>query len=132
MALVIDTDVVSYLYKRDTRAALYESHLIAPPFIISFMTLAELRRWSRQRNWGAVRRRELETYLERYVVIYADDAVCELWAEAMDVARRNGRPMAHADAWIAATALYLSLPLVTHNRAHFVGVNSLSVISEAP
>jgi hypothetical protein len=44
--LVIDTDVVSYLYKRDTRADLYHQHLNDPPFIISFMSLAALRRWT--------------------------------------------------------------------------------------
>ena len=43
MALVIDTDVASYLYKQDTLAALYRPHLTSPPFVISFMTLAELR-----------------------------------------------------------------------------------------
>ena len=37
---VIDTDVVSCIYKRDTRADLYHTHLNDPPFIISFMSLA--------------------------------------------------------------------------------------------
>jgi hypothetical protein len=41
--VVIDTDVLSFLYKRDTRARLYEPHLNDPPFIVSFMSLAELR-----------------------------------------------------------------------------------------
>jgi tRNA(fMet)-specific endonuclease VapC len=70
--LVIDTDVVSYLYKRDTRARLYEPHLNNPPFIISFMTLAELRRWTLERNWGAKRREELEEYLTRNLVLHSD------------------------------------------------------------
>jgi tRNA(fMet)-specific endonuclease VapC len=49
--VVVDTDVVSFLYKRDTRARLYEPHLNDPPFIVSFMSLAELRRWTLERNW---------------------------------------------------------------------------------
>lgn len=36
--LVVDTDVVSYLFKKDTRAALYESHLLSTLPAISFMT----------------------------------------------------------------------------------------------
>ncbi len=95
------------------------------------MTLAELRRWTRERNWGAARRQALETYLTRYVIVYANDDLCEHRAAATDSARRNGRPIAVADAWIAATALLHDVPLVTHNRSHFVGVNGLTVISEA-
>lgn len=131
MALVIDTDVLSYLYKKDTRAALYRPRLDNPPFIISFMTLAELRRWMHERNWGVARRYSFETYLAQYRVVFADDELCELWAQAMDSARRNGRPISSPDAWVAAVALQLGVPLVTHNRAHFVGVDGLTVISES-
>ena len=66
MAIVIHTDVVSYLYKSDTRAELYRPHLNDPPFIISFMSLAELRRWALERNWGERKRQELEGYLARF------------------------------------------------------------------
>ncbi len=45
--------------------------------------------------------------------------------------RRAGTPMSVADAWVAATALHLQLPLVTHNRTHFAGVAGLTVISES-
>jgi hypothetical protein len=72
VAVVLDTDIVSYLYKRDTRAELYRQHLNDPPFIISFMSLAELRRWTLGRNWGDRRRQELEKYLSRYLVIHPE------------------------------------------------------------
>jgi predicted nucleic acid-binding protein len=127
VTLVRDTDVVSFLSKQDTRAELYRPPLTDPPFIIAFMTLAELRSWRRHRNWGAARRRRLE----RYQLVYATDALCERWAEATDSARRQGRPMGAADAWIAATAFLQNVPLVTHNRAHDVGVEGLLVISES-
>jgi predicted nucleic acid-binding protein len=35
-----------------------------------------------------------------------------------------------ADAWIAATALALNCPLVTHDAADFAGVPGLKIISE--
>ena len=78
MPLVVDTDVVSFLYKRDTRASLYEPHLNDPPFILSFMSLAELRRWTLERNWGERRRRELEQYLTRYLILHSDELMCGL------------------------------------------------------
>ena len=129
MAVVVDTDAVSFLYKRDTRAELYRPHLTSPPFLLSFMTLAELRSWMRHRNWGTARRQRLERYLQRYQVVYATDALCEGWAEATHSARRNGHPIGAADAWIAATALQHNVPLVTHNRSDYRGVEGLTVIS---
>jgi hypothetical protein len=41
---VVDTDVVSLTFKRDTRASLYRPHLDGRQLTISFMTVAELRR----------------------------------------------------------------------------------------
>lgn len=130
MPVVVDTDVISFLYKRDTRARLYESHLNDPPFIISFMSLAELRRWTMERNWGEERRQELEGYLTRYLILHSDDLMCDRWAYAMNSARQQGRPIGPADAWVAATALLLDVPLITHNGAHYRGVEGLRVISE--
>jgi predicted nucleic acid-binding protein len=129
--VVIDTDVISFLYKRDTRARLYEPHLNDPPFILSFMSLAELRRWTLERNWGEERRQQLEEYLTRYLVLHSDDLMCDRWAYAMNSARMQGQPIGPADAWIAATALLLDVPLITHNGAHYRGVEGLRVISEA-
>jgi tRNA(fMet)-specific endonuclease VapC len=58
-AAVVDTDVVSYLFRGDTRAELYRPHLTDRLLIISFMTLAELRRWALKYNWGRRRREAL-------------------------------------------------------------------------
>jgi tRNA(fMet)-specific endonuclease VapC len=127
---VVDTDVLSFLYKRDSRARLYERHLNDPPFIVSFMSVAELRRWGLERNWSESRRQELENYLTRYLVLHSDDLMCDRWAHAMHNARLHGRTIGPADAWIAATALLLDIPLVTHNRAHYEGITELRVISE--
>lgn len=131
MSRVVDTDVVSYLYKGDSRANLYYPHLFGQILVISFQTVAELRRWMLSVKWGARRRQHLESRLQRYVVEQSSDALCVRWAEAMESAKRNGRPIAPADAWVAATALHLGFPLVTHNRSHFLGVDGLTVLSES-
>lgn len=127
---VVDTDVWSYLYKGSFEAKLYEPHLFGNILVISFQTEAELLRGAIAANWGAKRRDHLETRMRRYVVEPSSYRLSMFWAEAMDTAKRNGRPIAAADAWVAATALHLGVPLISHNRNHFVGVDGLTVISE--
>ncbi|HEV3256436.1 MAG TPA: PIN domain-containing protein, partial [Gemmataceae bacterium] len=103
-AVVIDTDVVSFTFKKDTRARQYRRHLVGRTLVISFMTLAELHAWALQRRWGRARRDQLTRHVGRYAVHYADHRLCERWAEVMDQARLKGRPIGVADTWIAATA----------------------------
>src|SRR5438309_4466242 len=105
---VIDTDVWSYLYKASDEAKLYEPHLFGNVLAISFQTQAELLRGPIAAGWGARRRQHLESRIKRYVIEHSSDALSLRWAEAMDSARRNGRPIAAADAWVAATAACLS------------------------
>jgi tRNA(fMet)-specific endonuclease VapC len=50
--LLIDTNIVSYVFKRDTRAAAYASDLNGQTLAVSFMTIAELYQWMAVRNWG--------------------------------------------------------------------------------
>lgn len=128
---VIDTDVWSYLYKASDQAKLYEPHLFGNVLVISFQTQAELLRGVIAASWGARRRQHLESRLKRYAVEHSSDGLSLRWAQAMDSARRNGRPIAAADAWVAATALHLGVPLITHNKNHFIGVDGLTVISES-
>lgn len=129
-AAVVDTDVVSFEFKRDSRAALYYSYLAGRLLVVSFMTLAELDLWALRHSWGLARKARMEQHLHRYVIHPYDRALCLKWAEATDSARRNGRPIQAADAWVAATALLVSAPLVTHNPADYAGVDGLTVISQ--
>ncbi|HVG19413.1 MAG TPA: type II toxin-antitoxin system VapC family toxin [Blastocatellia bacterium] len=129
--VVVDTDVVSFIFKNDSRGIFYEPHLTRKELVISFMTLAELKFWALQRNWGSAKRQRMVEYLQRFTVFHSDDELCLKWAEVIAIARRNGKPIATADAWIAATALLHKIPLITHNRKHYAGVVGLKIISEA-
>jgi predicted nucleic acid-binding protein len=129
-AVVVDTDVVSYLFKQDSRALLYQPHLQNRLVVISFMTVAELDRWVIERNWGAERRKKMEEHLRKFVVLPYDRNLCTKWAEVSDSARRNGREIQCADAWIAATAILHGVPLITNNRDDYIGVTGLTIISE--
>jgi tRNA(fMet)-specific endonuclease VapC len=129
--LVVDTDVVSFLFKDDTRATLYQPHLSGRLLVISFMTLAELDLWALARRWGPSRRTALEAHLASFTVFPYDRDLCRWWAEVSDEARRSGRPIQSSDAWIAATAMLYGIPLVTHNPSDFAGVTGLSIITES-
>src|SRR5260221_9746165 len=89
---VIDTDVWSYLYKGRDKAKLYQAHILGNTLVISFQTQAELLRWAIAADWGERRRQDLESRLEEYAVEHSSGILSLRWAEAMDSARRNGRP----------------------------------------
>ena len=84
MAVVVDTDVVSFLYKQDDRSAFYLPYLSNQLPIISFMTLAELERWTLAANWGERKRQHLMKYLRRYTVYPVSALPCRKWAEGID------------------------------------------------
>jgi predicted nucleic acid-binding protein len=129
---MVDTSVVSLILKRDTRAAAYESLLASQIGVLSFITLAELHRWPEERDWGARRRAELARVLQPYEIAYPDESLCRRWALLLPSINAAGRPLPFSDSWIAATALHLSLELVTHNPRDFSGIDGLIVISRAP
>jgi len=129
-AAIVDTDVVSMLFKGDSRAQRYRDHISGRLLGISFMTRAELQRWQLERQWGPFRRRELTEHLARYVVLPASGEICAKWAVVSWQARRKGRPIQTADAWIAASALHYEAPLITHNADDYVSVDDLQVICE--
>lgn len=126
---VIDTDVVSYLFRGDSRAERYRLFLGESVRIVSFMTLAEVEYWAVSRGWGSLRRRQLDDYLDQFVVVFSDGDLCDIWARVVHQARRNGRPILPSDAWIAATAISLHVPLITNNLGDYAGVDELQLAS---
>lgn len=126
---MVDTDVVSYFFKGDTRAVAYEPLLAGRLRVVSFMSQAELYQWAETARWGNLRRFQLDTFLQRFIVVPQDTDLCRAWATVRDSARRAGRPIEVADAWIAATALFHGLPLVTNNPADYAGVGGLRLLT---
>jgi predicted nucleic acid-binding protein len=128
-AAVVDTDVISMIFKGDTRALAYRPHLVSRLLGISFMTLAELERWSLERDWAQRRKQQLAEHLTRYVVLPVNRELCSKWAEVSFAAKRKGRPIQTADAWIAASALYYEVPLITNNRGDYSAVEGLVLLT---
>ncbi len=124
---VLDTDVVSYIIRQDSRAEPYQRDLEGNALAISFMTVAELYEGACRAAWGRQKHEELAAHLRRYLVIGSTPSMCRLWGEVR-TARRH-RPISGADGWIAATALAYHCPLVTNNARDFVDIPGLEIIT---
>lgn len=128
-AAIIDNDVVSMLFKGDSRAQLFRVHLTGRLLGISFMTLAELERWQLERGWAQFEKNALVDHLTRYTVLPVSREICKKWAEISYLARRKGRPIQTADAWIAACALHYQVPLITNNSSDFAMIDDLHLLT---
>jgi tRNA(fMet)-specific endonuclease VapC len=127
--IVLDTNVVSFQLKQDTRALLYQPLLVGRVAVVSFMTIAELALWAELYRWGERKRAHYERLLASYVEHYPDRRTCETWSSIIAHGRATGANVDRADAWIAATAMVLGCPVVTHNPRDFSRIRGLSVIS---
>lgn len=72
---------------------------------------------------------DVETFLARYPTAWPDDRTLTLYAELYARQRRANALPGPNDLWIAAAALQLGVPLVTHNTAHFAKIEGLRLES---
>jgi tRNA(fMet)-specific endonuclease VapC len=128
-AIVVDTNVVSFLFKRSPQAAEYAALIAGKAQLISFQTIAEFDHGALKANWGQRRVESLELYLEQFTVIPYTRGLARAWAKAKVLSQSNGRAIDPADAWIAATALLYGVPLITDNVKDFKGVTDLEIIT---
>jgi len=135
-AVVLDTDVASVLLKPDdTRYAFYRPRIL--PFnvlMLSFQTVAELKRWSILKKWGATNKARLDEFIGNCRVVTVSEPLVTKWAEVTSYAKQHGKGLQGGDAWIASTALLYKIPLASHNRRDFEWMREigLDLICEAP
>ena len=127
--MVVDTDVVSFLFKDHQLAPAYHAILAGRSLAVSLITLAEIEYGMESKNWGASRRDLMSRFLARFTLLLPDGETARLWARITTSRERQGRPIAFADAWIAATAAQLNLPLVTHNARDYEAIERLVVVT---
>ncbi len=126
-AVVLDTNIVSFLERKDPRSQLYRKHIEGRTLAISFATVGELFEGAFRDGWGERRIKGLDEMLQGYVVVPYSPEVCRQWG-VIRAARRR-RTISENDAWIAATAVSHGCPLVTHDT-DFEGVPGLDVVTE--
>jgi tRNA(fMet)-specific endonuclease VapC len=127
LPVVLDTSVVSIIYNQDPRAPFYERHLEGLRTFVSFQTLEEIYIWPRRNQWGERRRNELMLHMDQYEVIWPDPALVHISAQLRAEREKAGRRLNTADAWIAATALYMNCSLASHD-GDFTGIPGLNLI----
>ena len=121
---MLDTDTCIYARKRPSG---FKARLPLHDCAISVIVLGEL-------EWGVAQSRRFEenrsalrTLLGAVQVIDLDAEVARHYGQLRAHLRSIGQPIGPNDLWIAAHALALDVPLITHNLAEFERVPSLSV-----
>lgn len=102
--VILDTDVASLSIKQKLPPTLLRE-LLGTQVGITFVTLGELTRWATLRQWGPVRRAELDGWLADRPTLPYTDNVARLWGDISAHATRRGRPRPQNDTWIAACLL---------------------------
>jgi predicted nucleic acid-binding protein len=102
------------------------------PAVVSFVTVAELEFGARLAGWGPVRVARMRAHLAGAEVVWPDVALSGVYADLRAWCVRHGHGLGQkeheADRWIAASALYLGVPLVAHDRV-FIDIDGLELIT---
>jgi tRNA(fMet)-specific endonuclease VapC len=129
-SILVDTNVVSYIMRGDTRAKWYIPHLQGKLLAISFITVGEMFYGAEKKGWGEQKRKYLEETLRKFVIIPYDKDIAWCYARIVTEREKKGRPIDLHDAWIAACALRHRIAIVTHNASDFEDITGLQIITE--
>ena len=127
--VIADTNVVSYLMKGTDLGQRYKRHLAGKIVGIVFVTVAEMHYGAEKNGWGEKRRLQLEEHLKNFVVLPYNNDIAKVYARIVVERERIGRRINWPDAWIAATALWHRIPLVSHD-GDFEDIAGLELIRE--
>lgn len=127
MAYLIDTDTIIFALRKDRSVLIKFEENKNIPISISMITYAELifgakRSQNEQKNMIKVRHiREL------YPIEELNEGVMEIFANIKATMFNQGMRIEDMDLFIAATAIYNDLTLVTNNTKHFEKVPYLKL-----
>ncbi len=132
--VVIDTGVFGARLTPSGRllTSRYRPLLEGRPAVISFVTVAELGYGARLAGWGPDRLRRLEYEVARAEIVWPGPHLAEAYASLRAWCVRTGHGLGQkeheADRWVAATAVWLRVPLVAHD-AIFANVKDLELLT---
>ncbi len=119
-AVVVDTGVFGAdVVRRSPLAETYGPMLAGRHVYVSFQTVAEIRYGAYRARWGTARLGRLDAKIASAEVVWPGPELVETYARLRAECVRLGHPLADkihdADRWVAATAIRLRVPLVTHD-----------------
>jgi toxin FitB len=131
MSFLLDTNIVSEWCRPQPNPDViaWLTAVNEDDVFLSVVTLAEMRHGVDRLEPG-VRQRRLEAWLTEDLptrfegrIVPITPEIANAWGQVMARAQGRGRPIAAMDAFIAATALYCGLTLVTRNTKDFEGLD---------
>ncbi len=124
-SVVIDTMAMSAIINSSwnpDQAAQFRTSISGRNVVVSFATVTELRYGATKAGWGELRSRTLEKRIGEVTVVTPDDDMMTACAEFRWTCERAGHALAQkiheADRWIAATALYLGVELISDDKVY--------------
>jgi predicted nucleic acid-binding protein len=133
--VVVDTMVVGWLLdeRPNPLAERYRRLIGMEPVVLAFQTVMELRFGALRADWGELRRRRLERRIAEFAVVQPDDEMITACAELRMRCRQAGHALGDklhdGDRWVAAAAIRLEIPLVSHDGI-FTDAPGLRVIAD--
>jgi tRNA(fMet)-specific endonuclease VapC len=124
-----DTNTLGY-FSRNNSAALQKRMLSAlkkQELAISAITLAETRFGLALLQSDDKRRNTVDLMLQEFPVLSWTQAAADRYGEIAAHLQKTGQAIGEMDTQIAAHALALGLPLITHNTRHFKRVPGLKI-----
>lgn len=113
-------------------AFLYRPLLTGRPAVLSSATVAELRFGAALAGWGARRMQRLDAELAEVETVWPGPDLMAAYVSLRVWCVKTGHGLAHkdheADRWIAATAMWLGVPLMAHD-AIFKNVDGLQLLT---
>lgn len=100
-AVILDTDVASRSFRNRLPPRL-AARLVGRQPILTFVTVGELTKWTKLRQWGPRNLAMLDDWLADKPVIPGSKPIAIRWGELSAAATRRGRPRPVNDTWIAA------------------------------
>jgi tRNA(fMet)-specific endonuclease VapC len=134
-AVIVDTDVFGARLTPRGRplAAAYRPLLEGRPAVISFITVAELRYGASLAGWGPGRLVRLDRELARADTVWPGPNLTGAYVTLRTWCAKAGHGLGgkdhEADRWVAASAVWLDVPLVTHD-AIFANVKDLTLLTK--
>jgi predicted nucleic acid-binding protein len=126
--LIADTNVLSYLFHESLLGVQYEELIGSQSVGVTGHSIAELRAGAVMAQWGERRLMEQWRFLDQFTHVADTKEMAEVCGALRGVRSRIGQPIDWPDAWAAACALWLNVPLVTHDR-DLEGIPGLRVLT---